>query len=277
MLLHKQAESAALPESRGEMHTDDPILRAAASWFGYGHWSAPYWFIGPEPGMAKQEGDNLLARCRAWQTLGSPELLDNLEHHRAFNHMKHHTRNIPMKVPVGSQSMRPPTQSTWRQLIRLFLAFKGERSDNDAIGDYQCTKWGSIDGLTCLPELSSLAANGFQVERDRITFRESRTSYLQEMVMRNKPRFVVMYGGGRALQPFWNFIASGSYEPNPYTMENIAGCEVGFHFEERTSSVRAMHPVKAGGAAPPDDYWLGIAAKLASSSFNRVRLTELGS
>jgi hypothetical protein len=178
--------------------------------------------------------------------------------------MKHHTRNIPMKAPVGGQSMRPHTQSTWRQLIRLYLAFKGERSDNDAIGDYQCTKWGSRDGVTCLPELSSLAANGFKVERERIPYRDSRTAYLRDMVVRHKPRFVVMYGGGRALQPFWNFIASGSHEPNPFTIENIAECEVGFHLDERTSFVRALHPVKAGGAAPPDAYWLGIAAKLRS-------------
>jgi len=247
------------------MLTDDPIMLAAASWFGYGRWNAPYWFIGPEPGMAKDEGDNLLARCRAWQILGSGELLDNLEHHRAFNHMKHHTRTIAMKVPINGRSMRPPTQSTWRQLIRLYLAFKGDRIDNDSIGDYQCTECGSANGDTCLPELSSLAANGFRVERDRIKFRESRTVRLREMVIEHRPRFVVVYGGGKGLQAFWNYIACGTYEPNPYVIETIAGWEVGFNFGGQTKFVRTAHPVKAGGAAPPEDYWLGIAARLRSA------------
>ena len=141
----------------------------------------------------------------------------------------------------------------------------GERIDNDSIGDYQCAEWGSADGDTALPELSALAANGFRVERDRITFRESRTAHLRQMVIEHKPRFVVVYGGGKALQPLWNYFARGTYEPNPYKIETMVGWEVGFDFGGHTKFVRAAHPVKAGGAAPPEDYWLRIAAKLRSA------------
>ena len=113
--------------------------------------------------------------------------------------------------------------------------------------------------------ISSLAANGFRVERDRIEFRESRTAHLREMVIEHRPRFIVVYGGGKGLQAFWNYIARGAYEPNPYVVETIAGWEVGFSFGGETKFVRAAHPVKAGGAAPPEDYWLGIAARLQSA------------
>ena len=67
------------------------VMRAAENWYGYGAWDAPYWFVGPEPGMAKSEGDNLLARSSAWDRLwkGHPqELVDCLAHHQQFRHLK---------------------------------------------------------------------------------------------------------------------------------------------------------------------------------------------
>ena len=180
------------------------IAAAAESWYGYGRWDAPFWFIGPEPGMKSDEGDNLIARCEAWQKLGSPELLDCVEHHRGFGHTKYHTPSSRMKVPVGNHSMRPPTQTTWRRLIMLLLAFKGARTDNDAIGHYQCEAWGSAKGETCVAELSALAANSLSVERDRTAFRQERCAHLRQPMLESTPRFVVMYGLG----------ARNSYEPN---------------------------------------------------------------
>lgn len=48
----------------------DVVAAASESWYGHGRWSAPFWFIGPEPGMKKREGENLVARCQAWLDLG---------------------------------------------------------------------------------------------------------------------------------------------------------------------------------------------------------------
>lgn len=146
--------------------------------------------------MKSDEGDNLLARCQAWQMLGSPELLDCADHHRVFCHTKYHTRSSRMKTPVAGYSMRPPTQTTWRRLIMLLLAFKGERTDNDAVGHYQCEAWGSAKGETCLAELSALAANSLSVERDRTAFRNERCAHLRKRLLENAPRFVVVYGLG---------------------------------------------------------------------------------
>lgn len=141
--------------------SDDPIAAATKAWYGYGHWDAAFWFIGPEPGMRKDEGEKLLERCSAWEVLGGAELLDCFELHKTFDYLKWHTRTSRMRLPVEDRTLRPPTQATWRQLIRLLLAYKGERTDNDAIGDYQCDSWGAANGEICAPELSALAARPF--------------------------------------------------------------------------------------------------------------------
>lgn len=44
-------------------------------WFGYGSWSASYWFIGMEPGG---EGDG--ASHESWERLGAGELIDCRAH-----------------------------------------------------------------------------------------------------------------------------------------------------------------------------------------------------
>lgn len=200
---------------------------AAESWYGYGRWDAPFWFIGPEPGMKQEEGDNLLARCQAWQLLGSPELLDCVAHHRAFGHMTYHTRTMRMKIPVETETMRPPTQDTWRRLIRLLLAFKGERTDHDAIGDYQCDAWGSASGETCLLELSALAARSLLVKRDRTTFRRERSEHLRMRLLENAPRFVIMYGLGA--RDVYERIAGSSFDANGYAWSGSTLCALVEH------------------------------------------------
>ena len=242
--------------------TRDPVYNAARSWYGYGRWDAQYWFIGPEPGMRADEGEKLLERCSAWERLGSLELMGCFEHHDAFDYLKWHNRTTRMKVPVQNRTHRPPMQATWRQLIRLLLAYKGERADNDAIGDYQCELWGSLNGEVCAPELSALAARSFSVKRDRTTYLDERTEHLRKRLVENVPQFVIMYGGGERLQSEWNYIASGIRGESPFTIESFAGWQAGFYSDGKTTFVRAAHPVNAGSAAPPDDFWRGIAEKL---------------
>lgn len=243
--------------------------RAARDWYGYGRWGAPYWFIGPEPGMSKREGENLVARSETWAALGGCELMDCVAHHRAFGNMRHHKRTIPMKLPVDGHTMRPPTQPTWRQLIRVLLAFKGERTDNDAIGHYQCDKWGSAEGETCVAELSALAARSLSVKRDRTTFRIARTAHLARRALENAPIFVVMYGGGKNLRPCWDSIAAVDRSLGGFENTTIAGWEVGLSLAGTTKFVCAAHPVNGGEAAAPDDYWIEIGNKLRAACEGR--------
>lgn len=235
----------------------------AESWYGYGRWNAPYWFIGPEPGMHKDEGDNLLARCNAWARLGTGELLDAREHHEAFGLTKYFDRTLPMRQPINGRDMRPPTQNTWKQLICLLLAYEGKRSDIDAVGDYQAEEWGSANGETCVAELSALAAQSLSTARgDRRTFRTARAEHLRKRAVENAPRFVVMYGGGQELAPYWDIIACGKPEIDYFATQNVADWDAGFAREGNTLFVRAKHPVNPGGKAPPQAYWKGLGQEL---------------
>jgi hypothetical protein len=63
--------------------THDAKSIAARHWFGYGRWSAPYWFVGMEPGS-----DDDPASYESWLALAGPlreGLIDCKEHHDDSN------------------------------------------------------------------------------------------------------------------------------------------------------------------------------------------------
>lgn len=226
---------------------------AAEHWFGYGRWAAPYWFVGPEPGMQEQEGDNLSQRCQAWAELsgGTPaELIDCYEHHDRFHELRLFTRTIKMKLPVDGRTMRPPMQDTWRRLIALLLGYLGERTDDDAIADYQCEKWGRKDGDTCVVELSALAARNLGVERDRKTFMDNRAQTLHQRLLENEPTFCVLYGRGSIDR--YEQVVGGAFDANGYR-------RVG-----KTLCAFVEHPVARPGK--PIEWWIAEGVKIRELS-----------
>src|SRR5579859_7409872 len=106
--------------------------------FGYGRWDAPYWFIGPEQGQSSAENDDLTHRFKAWRDLGSPELCDLEEFHRAINEHSWHRK----------------LQRTWRPLMLLLMTFLEKRADKGSLLSYQRDEWGRAIGETCVIELS---------------------------------------------------------------------------------------------------------------------------
>src|SRR5581483_2105840 len=93
--------------------------RAARSWFGYGEWSAPFWFIGMEPG-----GDDDHASYESWERLGGGSLIDCKAHHDDSN--AHQGSRITHWHDAGV----PPIQGTWGPLIRALLAYKSDPTDD---------------------------------------------------------------------------------------------------------------------------------------------------
>jgi hypothetical protein len=237
---------------------DDPISLAAEYWFGYGSWNAPYWFIGPEPGKAKDEGENLKERCSAWLELcpngpASGGLVDAYQHHKAFGHLKFFEKRAP-KPEV-------PTQPTWRQLIRLLLAYQNGSAPSDkAIADYQATKWGRSNGEACVIEMSALAMNSLSDEQDlRERFRSERIATIRAKIESNHPKIVVMYGGGERLRPLWDQIACADPSVGCFTDEMIDGLTASFAVQSGTKFAVARHPVSHGSS---NDYWIGIGERL---------------
>jgi len=191
--------------------TKDAELRdMARRSFGYGCWNAPYWFIGPEQGQSRHEQDDLTDRLNAWKDFGCRDLDDCRKCHHY----------------LGVNTWHRPTprlQPTWRPLILLLMVFKGKDSDNEALRRYHRDEWGSLNGETCVIELSGLAAHDLRVPRDRDSWICERVAFIREQILSNKPRVVVMYGTGS--DRAWNAIAA----PETLVLGNAA-CHLGTLF-----------------------------------------------
>jgi hypothetical protein len=238
---------------------------AAEHWYGYGAWDLPYWFVGPEPGMAKSEGDNLIARCNSWARLckGHPlELVDCIDHHKGFQHMKFFKRSIRMKRPVLDEVMRPPTQATWRHLIALLLAYLGERTYNDMVAQYQCTEWGRVKGDTCVVELSALAARNFATKRDRDVFRDKRVKTLRTRLVEYRPTFAVFYGS--RCREDYERIVGGPFDRH------------GYRWSGRTLCVLVEHPTARPGKSKSWWFNKGRAMRRMVDARRRSRGPNVG-
>jgi hypothetical protein len=216
------------------------VLDMALKHYGYGRWDAPYWFLGPEPGMNGREND-LKERASTWIELGRGELIDCKEHHLGFGESDWH--RPPPPTPPAAR-----LQPTWRQLIRLLLATcDGTPPDNEDIRDYQRNRWGvkNENGETCVIELSSLAAPKLAAPGEHDLFRKERIQVIRERMDKHKPAFVVMYGVGQ--KHHWEEIAGAAFPTN--------------------SILKVGPSVLAFAKAPtsfglPNSYWLDLAKKL---------------
>jgi hypothetical protein len=201
------------------------LAHMAEHFYGYGRWDAPFWFIGPEPGMAKT-GDSLERRFESWKMLDSGPVIDCAAHHRGFGYTKWHQSH-------------PPTQATWRQLIRLLLSYKGQPTDLEAVRTYQRDQWGSFTGETCVIELSGLASSSLRTPQDRKTFLSMRLAYIRTQALRNRPVFIVMYGVGHVKE--WERITGAKFDANGI-------CRIG-----TTVAATSPHPVTRGLG---NEYWV---------------------
>src|SRR6185437_9669223 len=128
------------------VNTEANLQEMARQRYGYGKWNAPYWFIGPEEGMAFDE--DIQRRIRAW---GHCDLNDCRKFHERIG--EHRWHEAPVKL-----------QKTWKQLILCLMAFKGQQLDPRKqehkvfLRNYQSRHWGMQNGETCVIELSGLPA-----------------------------------------------------------------------------------------------------------------------
>jgi hypothetical protein len=175
--------------------------RMALRCFGYGQWTAPFWFIGPEQGQSRSEANDLEPRISAWLQLGASELTDCRAFHDLLPNCHWH------------RDSKPPLQATWRYLMLLLLTYLDQPSDPESRRTYQRDHWGRQDcGETCVIELSGLPANSFKVSRNREQYRHERIRIIRERIQAHRPRLVVMYG--QSDRQHWNTIAGTDLIPN---------------------------------------------------------------
>ena len=114
---------------------DDELLHAFVfGFFGYGSFSAPYWFVGMEEGGGNTPEDIAL-RLRAWEARGKRALEDVVDYHLAIGVSKHFDE-------LGV------LQPTWNKLIRIQLAAMGESPTTERVRAFQRTEWGKSNGHT---------------------------------------------------------------------------------------------------------------------------------
>lgn len=176
-----------------------------ATFYGYGSWSSPYWFIGLEEGGVNSEAE-FAGRLRAWSDAGSPDLLDLRTFHEA--------------IGVDHFSGRPPLQRTWRPLMRTLFAAEGREISKEALRAYQANQLGSRNGETALLELSPLPAKS-TAERwfrdhellanvDVYALTRERRDRLTAMIEQHKPRAVVTYGDMKSWQKHFSLLDTGA-------------------------------------------------------------------
>ena len=194
------------------------IQAAAKTWFGYGDWHAPYWFVGMEQG-----GDPEERSYRVWQQLGAGELLDCREHHLAIDD------SLFRRWHDGP---KPRTQPTWRGLIQILLSFKGVDASTEAVRNYQSQNWGSSSGETAVIELSALRARNLKSLVARTDFRTEHIDTVRDRIAQYKPAFVVCYGLG--YREDYQRIAGSVFDP------------AGFTVSGRTLFALVKHPTSFG-------------------------------
>ncbi len=171
---HSEIEMKALLNKMAEEH------------FGYGSWKAPFWFLGPEQGMSKDDRE-LVKRARTWLKRGSRDIDDCLEFHRDVEIIKWNFR----------------LQLTWAKLMLVTMGYASEPVSLSERLEYQRKRWGTSDGNVSIIELSGLAAYSHSVPRDRKTFLPPRVSKLLLKIKEYEPEFVILYGKHESCSYAW--------------------------------------------------------------------------
>lgn len=139
-------------------------LEMARGFYGYGRWDAPYWFIGPEPGMGPNQPAGNAPLLNAWLKSGKCDLCDCYEFQASIPDLTWHTG-------------QPPLQATWSKLILLLMTYLGQPADNDSLRAYQRDRFGrSVSGETCVIELFGLAAKSLKTSKNQGQYRQERST-----------------------------------------------------------------------------------------------------
>src|SRR6184192_195563 len=121
---------------------DDAVATFIETFYGYGNWSAPVWFVGMEEGGGGTP-EEIAKRIAAWEQRGRNELEDLVEYHHAIGVTRH----------FGGQ---PKLQSTWAKLIRILWAMRGQTPTNDDLRRVQADRFGRRNSDTALLEMLPL-------------------------------------------------------------------------------------------------------------------------
>jgi len=178
---------------------DDLLETYVRTFYGYGNYGGPFWFVGMEEGMLGGY-DEIVARLLFCENHGMAELLD-------FAMMSRATSTVGDRW-IGENARIMPT---WGRLIRLLLAAKGNSCSPQDVRCYQGTCLGRGQSDNCILELMPLPckslneADWFYSDWSTLSYLRSRSSYMKEVlpgriahlrrsIRDHRPACVVFYG-----------------------------------------------------------------------------------
>jgi hypothetical protein len=194
---------------------DDSLLEEfIQTFYGYGNYSGPYWFIGMEEGGGNSV-EAVIARIKNWKDRGGNELEDLMERNSSGGGSKFFRE-------------RPVAQTTWKQLIRIMLVSRGNQASLSEIKLYQRDHLGRRNNDTCLVELLPLPSpstnnwlygpyTSLPQLKGRDIYREHyahvRAHHLKTRVTQHRPALVVFYGSNWWYKQYWQTITEVKFHP----------------------------------------------------------------
>jgi hypothetical protein len=220
--------------------------------YGFGTYSANYWFIGMEEG-----GGNTIEAIEKqlyiWEKHQRKELLDVIQFAREMN-------------ITDWYGEKPKLQPTWKHLIRIFLTAKGKNYDNEVMREYQKNYWGTETGETCLLELLPLPSpntsswiykdiSSIPYLKSRKIYQEtvtsSRIKHLQQRIKNYQPKAVIFYGS--VYENYWKKIIGINHW-------EISSNQFNYALKDSTVFVSSKHPVAFGAT---NEYFNNIGKLVA--------------
>jgi hypothetical protein len=228
----------------------DPIEKYMSSFFGYGSWNQPTWFIGMEEGGCASL-DEFNRRVDAWVQRGCKELEDARSYHEAIG--------VDQWFRKGAH-----LQSTWEKLIRIYLALHEQPTDKESVRRFQIGEFGNqergfpVVELFPLPSATAQSWIYSSIELPYLTSREvyqsavepKRTQTLRERIHRYRPKHVVCYG--LSYRSWWGQLAGQCFGKS--ALNDV--------YEARTDNTLFLavpHPVAHGKT---QNYWSEIGKYL---------------
>jgi hypothetical protein len=173
----------------------------ARNCYGYGCWSACYWFIGPEQGMGNTNyEEEINKRYKAFIELQTDGLCDCRSFHEHIGGNKFFPKGPSQKVALNK---------TWGYQIALLYAYLDKYCDREIRRDYQFNQLGNAKGHTCVVELKGLPAYNGRASKDQTDYLGDRIKELRKQIDFHSPKFVVFYGSE---QESWTQIANCEIE-----------------------------------------------------------------
>lgn len=216
---------------------DDTLVTSFMSGFyGYGSYSADYWFVGMEEGGADS----------------AEEIVDHLEHwdRRGRNELEDLRDFQVTKGNVDYFTATPKLQSTWAGLVRIVLGTERAEASASEVKVYQANSLGRQQGNTCLLELLPLPSpttghwlyadlSSLSFLADRATYREhvveQRVEHIRGLITSHRPRAVIFYGV--TYVRWWQQIAGVEFHKGSVDEKAVYTAE-----GADTSFVIMMHP-----------------------------------